>query len=132
MTSAEAIPIAIAVVRSGDRVLAGPRPQGVPLAGLWEFPGGKVRPNETPQAAAARECREETGLEVRIKRPYLEVTHQYDHGLLRIQFFDAEPVDPQQPPRPPFRWVRVSDLGSYPFPPTNTAVLEMLVEGDRS
>lgn len=52
--------IAIAVVQRGEQFLIGQRPLGVALAGLWEFPGGKVLPGESPEAAAVRECQEET------------------------------------------------------------------------
>ena len=56
--------IAIAVVEHEDRLLVGRRPAGVPLSGYCEFPGGKVKPNESSKEAAVRECLEETGLSV--------------------------------------------------------------------
>ena len=56
-----------AVIRDGDRVLLAQRPEGKAQAGLWEFPGGKIEPGETPEEALARECREELALE--IERP---------------------------------------------------------------
>jgi len=118
--------IAIAVVRHEGRVLIGPRPEGAPLAGFWEFPGGKVQPGETAQGAAARECREETGLEVRIGSEHLTVEHDYAHGLVELHFFDAAPVDPTQPPTPPFRWVPLCDLDGYSFPPANAEMLVRL------
>ena len=58
MSSDSPVQIALAVVRHDDSVLIGQRPAGVPLAGYWEFPGGKILDDETPQEAAARECRE--------------------------------------------------------------------------
>ena len=66
----EPVSIAVAVVQHAGTVLIGRRAPEAPLGGLWEFPGGKVGPDETPGEAAARECREETGLAVRIGRPY--------------------------------------------------------------
>ena len=121
-------PIAVAVVRRHGQVLIGPRPAGVPLAGLWEFPGGKVLKGETPSAAAARECLEETGLAIRIGPSYVEVVHPYEHGVLRLHFFEATPVDPAQAPREPFRWVAIADLGNYRFPPANATILAKLLQ----
>ena len=79
--------IAVAVVRHGDCFLAGLRPEGVPLAGFWEFPGGKVEPLETPADAAVRECREEAGLDVRVVGEYPPVDFDYPHGSLHLRFF---------------------------------------------
>lgn len=127
MSYPEPTPIAVAVLQHGDRVLIGRRPAGVPLAGLWEFPGGKVRQGEAAEQAAARECLEETGLAVRIVGTYCEVVHHYGHDAVRLEFFAAEPVDPAAPPREPYRWVPVAELDCYEFPAANAAVLRRLV-----
>ena len=79
--------VAIAIVEQNGQFLVGVRPESVPLAGLAEFPGGKVHDDETAAAAAVRECREETGLQVVIDREFFSTCHRYDHGLLEIQFF---------------------------------------------
>jgi 8-oxo-dGTP diphosphatase len=120
--------IAIAVVEHDGRYLIGRRPEGVPLAGLWEFPGGKVEPDETPAAAAARECREESGLDVAIGPPYPAVVHQYNHDRLQLHFFAARPLDPESPPREPFRWVAGHELADYPFPEANAALVQYLID----
>ncbi len=119
--------IAIAVVEHAERFLIGKRPAGVPLAGLWEFPGGKIQPGETPEQAAERECGEETGLQVVIGAAYPSVVHQYDHDRLRLHFFSATPVDPEQTPLPPFRWVARGELGEYEFPSANQALVKHLL-----
>ena len=129
------VAIAVAVVEHDGRFLVGRRPDGVALAGLWEFPGGKVRPAETPQQAAVRECLEETGLAVRIGSAYPQVLYRYEHGLLRLDFFVATPIDPDQQPSEPFRWVAREELGDYEFPPANETLIRQLVgsvsDGDR-
>ncbi|NUQ61902.1 MAG: (deoxy)nucleoside triphosphate pyrophosphohydrolase [Pirellulales bacterium] len=125
----EPAPIAIAVVEHEGQVLIGQRPAGVALAGYWEFPGGKIATGETPEAAAARECREETGLEVRILRPLATLDHQYEHGTVRLHFLAAEPVADAAIPAPPFRWIPRSELGDYRFPPANAGILKRLTSG---
>ena len=122
--------IAVAVVRRSGQVLIGPRPSDVPLAGFWEFPGGKLQPGESPEAAALRECREETGLEIRLEGACEEVVFAYPHGRLRIYFFAARPAGDSLVPRAPFRWVSLSELVRYPFPPANQSVLDRLLSGD--
>lgn len=120
--------IAIAVVEHRERFLIGQRPSGVPLAGLWEFPGGKVQPGETPAQAAQRECLEETGLRVMIGEAYPSVVHEYDHDRLRLHFFSATPVDPEQALQPPFRWVARVELAEHEFPPANQALIQHLLD----
>ena len=122
------IPIAIAVVEHAGRVLIGQRPAGGALGGYWEFPGGKVAEGETPADAAARECWEETGLAVRVGLLLDEVEHAYEHGLLHLSFFHAEPIDPAEPPREPYRWVARATLGGYVFPPANAPILARLLQ----
>jgi mutator protein MutT len=123
-------PIAVAVVRQSGRVLIGQRPPDVPLAGFWEFPGGKVHEGEPPEAAAVRECREETGLEIRLEGPCEEVVFPYRHGQLRIHFFLARPAGDSAAPRAPYCWAPLPELAGYRFPPANQAVLHRLLYGD--
>lgn len=118
--------VAIAVVEHQGHYLIGQRPSGVPLAGLWEFPGGKIEPGETPKVAALRECREEAGLDVVVTGTYPTVEHQYDHGRVHLAFFACRPADLRQRPKPPFEWVAAARLADYKFPPANTALLEYL------
>ena len=118
--------IAIAVVEHHGRYLIGRRPVGVPLAGYWEFPGGKVQAGETAEQAAARECLEETGLEVAVGEPYPAVVHQYAHGKVALEFLACRPLEPEQVPHSPFRWVLAADLGEYQFPEANGGLVAYL------
>jgi 8-oxo-dGTP diphosphatase len=125
--SSRAVPIAIAVVEHEDCFLIGQRPSGAVLAGFWEFPGGKVHAEETPAEAAARECREETGLEVQVVRFYAQRRHDYNHGRVHLHFFACLPCEPVANPRPPFCWVKRRDLIRYHFPPANNELVNHLL-----
>src|SRR5438067_9121314 len=113
-------PIAIAVVEDNGRFLVGQRPAGVPLAGLWEFPGGKIECGETPEAAAVRECFEETGITVEPLFRYPEHIRIYAHDHVHLYFIACRSSASQSnSPRPPFRWVQREDLNRLQFPEGN-------------
>jgi 8-oxo-dGTP diphosphatase len=120
-------PIAIAVVEHDGRFLIGQRPPGVSLAGLWEFPGGKIEPGETPQAAAIRECREEAGLSVEAISEYPDEVQQYGHGAVHLHFIacrmqNDSPLEPMMP----FQWVPRAALAEHAFPAGNRNLLKLL------
>jgi A/G-specific adenine glycosylase len=119
--------IAIAVVEHNDRLLVGRRPEGAVLAGMWEFPGGKVQPGETLEQGAVRECGEETGIEVTVVGRFPDCVHEYDYGTVHLHFFHCRPLSAEATnPRPPFCWVPRRELWRYEFPNANTEVLRML------
>ena len=122
---AEITQIAVAIVQQNGEFLVGRRPTGVPLAGAAEFPGGKVGPDETADEAAARECLEETGIEVVVIDLLAKIEHQYPHGLLCLSFFSCRAAS-NRTPRGSFRWVSHDELRQLDFPPANRAVLELL------
>src|SRR5688572_31812409 len=117
----KATQIAIAVVEWQGRFLIGQRPNGIALAGFWEFPGGKLSPNESPEDGAVRECLEETGLRVLPTFRYPEQVQDYAHGQVRLHFISCEPADPHEQPQKPFRWVERAELANYEFPAGNAA-----------
>ena len=119
--------IAIAVIEEEGRFLIGQRPPGVALAGLWEFPGGKVEPGEKPEFAAIRECLEETGLAVEVLGEYPQQEHDYAHDSVRLHFFRCRAFDRHSEPDPPFLWVEREDLPAYEFPRGNDHLLTLLV-----
>lgn len=117
---------AVALIDPDGRVLLAQRPEGKSLAGLWEFPGGKVEPGESAADAAIRECLEETNLAVRIVAPLPGRRQTYDHATIELHFFDCEPLDPSQPAADGYRWVDRSQLNSYEFPAGNSELLAHL------
>lgn len=132
-----AVSIAIAVVRDGERFLVGVRGAGAVLAGKSEFPGGKVEPGETPAAAAVRECREETGLEVEVEFEYPSREEAYEHGRVALRFFACRlRASGEAVPGGGYRWVDRSELAGLDFPRGNRALVRLLTDvrsaGDRS
>jgi mutator protein MutT len=123
----EPVEIAVAVVERDGKFLIGKRPEGVALAGYWEFPGGKLENGESPEAAAVRECREETTLKVRVTGRYCTVDHDYAHGRLRLHFIACAAVDRPVSMPARFRWVSREELSGYKFPPANAQLLSMLM-----
>lgn len=121
-------PIGIAVVERDGRFLVGLRPEGVPLAGYAEFPGGKCEAGETVEACAVRECREEAGLAVEVVRLLEQRTWEYAHGRVELSFVLCRPSDDADP-QLPFRWVPRTELAGLRFPEANVALVERIVNG---
>lgn len=122
-------PIAIAVVEHGGCFLVGQRPEGRPLAGYAEFPGGRVEDGEAAAAAAIRECLEETGVPVEVVGEYRDCFYEYTHDHLHLRFFACRPLPPIQPAHPPFRWVSRDDLTALQFPKANASLVNHLLAG---
>lgn len=118
--------IAVAVVEHEGSYLIGQRPPGVPLAGLWEFPGGKVQHGETAAQAAKRECAEETSLDVVVCGEFPPVVYAYPHGQHELRFFACRLAHTPQVPRAPYRWVPACELAAYEFPPANAGLIALL------
>jgi 8-oxo-dGTP diphosphatase len=124
------VPVAIGVIRRGDRYLVRQRPAGTVYAGYWEFPGGKCEPGESPRAAAARECFEETGLKVSVGRLRRITTYRYPHGLVELHFFDCTTLDDSTEPAIELgcRWVETAVLPALRFPEANEPLIGELVQ----
>ena len=105
---------------------------GSPMPGVWEFPGGKCEPGESPEQAAARECREETGIRVEVGPRRRVVTHRYPHGLVELHYFDARPADPVAEPDPDsgFVWMPAAALPALTFPEANAPILDALATAE--
>jgi len=121
---------AVALVDVDGRVLLARRPAGKPMAGLWEFPGGKVRDGETPEAALIRELKEELAIDVAESclAPLTFASHRYpDFDLLMPLYVcrrwqgQATPLEGQE-----LAWVRPARLGDFPMPPADRPLVAML------
>jgi 8-oxo-dGTP diphosphatase len=122
--------VAAALIDPDNHVLITRRPAGKPLAGLWEFPGGKVHEGETPENALVRELREELGIEVceSCLAPFTFASHTYEHFHLLMPLFLCRKWDGDIVPREgqQMAWVRASRLGKYPMPPADIPLIPML------
>jgi 8-oxo-dGTP diphosphatase len=119
--------VSAGVLVEGGRVLVTKRKAGSHLEGLWEFPGGKVAPGESPQAALVRELREELGVRVRVGRPIDVTHHAYPEREVLLLFFSVEREVGSPDPSPldvaDLAWVGPEGLGALSFPPADEAVL---------
>ncbi len=117
--------VAVGIVERDGGVLIARRPSYGLLGGLWEFPGGKLEPGETPEAALHRELLEELGLRVRVERALRPVDHAYSHFRVTIFPFLCrfEAMDPTAAEGRTWRWVRPGDLHRYPMPRANRKIL---------
>lgn len=123
------IPVAIALVAHNGCYLVGRRGPDGPLAGYFEFPGGKCNAAEPPEVCAARECLEETGLAIEVIRLRREVFHTYPYGTVHLHFFDCRIASGRgvNPLHPEFSWVPVAELTRFDFPEPNQALVAELV-----
>ena len=122
--------IAVGVVFKNGRVLITRRkPEGL-LGGLWEFPGGKIRPHESAEAACIREIKEEVNLTVRIDSHLSHVRHAYTHFKIRMEVFCCVYISGRVRLNGPVdhRWIKLDQLQNYPLPKANHKFLSQLVE----
>src|SRR5262245_8808614 len=121
---------AAALTDKDRRVLITERPAGKPMAGQWEFPGGKVQPGETPEQALVRELAEELGIEVCLEclAPFTFASHAYDTFHLLMPLFLCSKWEGEISPREGQRvkWVRASRLGDYPMLPADLPLIPFL------
>jgi 8-oxo-dGTP diphosphatase len=122
--------VAVALIDADGRVLLTQRPAHKEHGGLWEFPGGKIDPGETPEAALVRELKEELGIDVpqRCLAPLTFASHAYEtyHLLMPLyacRNWEGEP-EPQEGQK--LAWVRKDKLRDYAMPPADAPLIPIL------
>jgi 8-oxo-dGTP diphosphatase len=121
---------ACALIDADGRVLVAQRPQGKSMAGLWEFPGGKVEPGERPEQCLIRELKEELGITVREEclAPLTFASHSYPDFHLLMPLYVCRRwegiVTAQE--QQALKWVRPGELKNYPMPPADEPLISHL------
>jgi 8-oxo-dGTP diphosphatase len=124
--------VAVALIDADDRILIAQRPEGKQLAGLWEFPGGKVDAGERPEAALIRELHEE--LDITVKEdclaPLTFASHGYEAFHLLMPLYVCRRWEGLVRPREgqAVKWVRATDLRNYPMPPADAPLIPPLID----
>ena len=123
---------AVALIDADGRVLLAKRPEGKTLAGLWEFPGGKVEEGERPEDALIRELKEELGINVELSclAPLTFASHAYPdfHLLMPLYVCRRWKGIPQALEGQELKWVRAKELRSLPMPPADLPLIPHLEE----
>ncbi len=121
---------AAALIDTDGRVLICQRPEGKQLAGLWEFPGGKLEPGETPEACLIRELDEELGIQVKADclAPFVFASHGYDgfHLLMPLYLCRRWEGFVQRREHAALAWVKPQALKDYPMPPADAPLCAYL------
>lgn len=123
---------AAALIDPGGRVLLSQRPEGKAMAGLWEFPGGKVKAGETPEYALTRELHEELGIETRETcfSPIAFASHSYDdfHLLMPLYACRMWGGTPEGREGQALKWLRPQDMFSLAMPPADIPLISQLLD----
>ena len=121
---------ACALIDADGRVLLARRPEGKKMAGLWEFPGGKLHPGETPEAALIRELKEELGIDVSAAclAPFAFASHEYERFHLLMPLYLCRRWKGMVTAREnqALAWVRPQKLADYPMPPADRPLIPLL------
>ncbi len=123
---------AVALIDPDGRVLIAQRPEGKSMAGLWEFPGGKVEPGETPESALIRELHEELGIDTweSCLAPLAFASHSYEDFHLLMPLFACRKWEgtPMSREQQALKWIRTSELRDFPMPPADIPLISILRE----
>lgn len=124
-----AVTVVAAVVEENGAFLVTRRPDGVHLAGMWEFPGGKIGPAESHELALRREMQEELDADVDVRELVFHTTHSYADRTVALYFYRCVL---KQRPTPllgqELRWAERAELGSLGFPPADEQLITLLVD----
>jgi len=125
------IPVVAAVILRGDQVLVTRRKRGGHLAGMWEFPGGKIEKGESGPEALRREILEELGCRVSVGRRMCRVSYRYPGKWVRLDFFRCRMIagEPKGLEGQRISWMPRDRLGELSFPPADRRILGILCPG---
>jgi 8-oxo-dGTP diphosphatase len=125
------VPVVCAIIVRDEHIMLARRPPGKKLGGMWEFPGGKVEPGETAEAALHRELHEELGCHVKIVQTLPPFVHAYPWGSIELLPFMCELAPDSPEPHPhehtALAWVERGGLAAYDLAPADIPLLKALV-----
>ncbi len=127
-TPTKKITVSAAVIRRNGKIYIQKRPQKGLMGGLWEFPGGKIEKQETPEDGLVREIREELGVEVSLKEKFMTVKHSYTQFRVTLHVFLCTLTKGRLRPTScdAWKWVPLAEMDRYPFPAANAKILDKL------
>lgn len=122
------IEVVAAMIRDGERILICRRPEGKAQGGRWEFPGGKIEPGETGEAALARECREELDVKLNVGAALADVVQEYPEKCVHLTLYEARIAggEPRRLEHSDIRWITAAQLGEFDWCPADARLLEKL------
>lgn len=122
--------VTAALLRKGSKILITKRPADKQQGGFWEFPGGKLQPNETPQQALQRELREELDLEIEVGAIFEVIYHRYDWGPVLILVYECLPLSEviRNLEVDEHRWLSVEQLPEYDLLPADRPIIDKLLQ----
>ena len=127
MAERRIIEVVGAIIRDGDRYLVGQRAANKAQGGLWEFMGGKIEQDETPEQALARECSEELNLEIEDERIVDSVVHEYPEKTIRLTLIECKPKSgsvPKALEHQQIRWVTRAEMDAIDFAPADRELIQ--------
>ncbi|MEM9907405.1 MAG: A/G-specific adenine glycosylase [Cyanobacteria bacterium P01_D01_bin.44] len=126
--------IGVAVIYGDDgRILIDRRKQEGLLGGLWEFPGGKIEPNESVEDCVKREIQEELGIDIEVQDRLITIEHAYTHFKVTLNVFNCTHLSgtPQPIECDEVKWVTLDEIDEYPFPKANGQIIEAIKQRAR-
>lgn len=117
------------IINEEEEVLIALRPDDAMLGGLWEFPGGKQNEDEEILDTVRRELKEELGVDVAVKKPFMKLDHAYSHFKITMHAYlcEIQKGTPKPKSSQEVRWISIDELGDYPFPKANRKLTEKLM-----
>lgn len=119
-----------AVIEKEGSIFCAKRGSGKALAGLWEFPGGKLEEGETAEEALVREMEEEFSCRIQVKEELLTIRHPYDFGTVELTTILSELYEgePRLSEHTEMRWVKISELPELDWAPADVPTVELLIQ----
>ncbi len=120
--------VAIAIIQQNHKILITQRANNTHLPNLWEFPGGKQEPNETPEECLNRELQEELNISIKIIRPYKKIEYQYPDRAVTLYPYLCTLIDQSPASQQPMKWIAQDELLTTAFPKANQSLIQEIID----